>query len=157
MLHLGIPPGAAVGLYSVNQPEWCLVDAACHAYRMVSVPLYDTLGPDTVKYIANHAELAAVACSLEVLGKMLEVLAECPTVRLLIVYGTRPHQRLPDVPSAPHCKIMTLDRVRALGYKHPKPHQPPKVCAWVCSSVVGCGGRVLLGYGCCGGGALHPG
>jgi hypothetical protein len=74
-----------------------------------------------------------------------------------IVYGTRPHQRLPDVPSAPHCKIMTLDRVRALGYKHPKPHQPPKVCAWVCSSVVGCGGRVLLGYGCCGGGALHPG
>jgi long-chain acyl-CoA synthetase len=51
---------------------------------MVSVPLYDTLGPDTVKYIANHAELAAVACSLEVLGKMLEVLAECPTVRLLV-------------------------------------------------------------------------
>lgn len=32
---------------AVNQPEWCLVDAACHAYSMVSVPLYDTLGPDT--------------------------------------------------------------------------------------------------------------
>lgn len=49
---------------SVNTPEWSLVDAACHAYSMVTVPLYDTLGPDTVKYICNHAELAAVACSL---------------------------------------------------------------------------------------------
>ncbi|EFN52377.1 hypothetical protein CHLNCDRAFT_32504 [Chlorella variabilis] len=126
MQHLGIQPGSGVGLYSVNTPEWCLVDAACHAYSLVSVPLYDTLGPDTVKYICNHAELAAVACSLEVLGKLLEVLHECPTVRLLIVYGTRPHQRLPDVPAAPHCKIMTLDRVRALGYKHPRPHHPPK-------------------------------
>lgn len=74
-------------LHVVNQPEWALVDAACHAYSMVSVPLYDTLGPDTVKYIANHAELAAVACSLEVLGKMLEVLGECPTVRLLVSGG----------------------------------------------------------------------
>jgi len=60
------------------------VDAACHAYSMISVPLYDTLGPDTVRYICNHAELAAVACSVEVLGKMLEVLHECPTVRLLV-------------------------------------------------------------------------
>lgn len=42
------------------------------------------------------------------------------------MYGTRPHQRLPDVPSAPHCKVLTLDRVRALGYKHPKPHHPPQ-------------------------------
>ena len=46
-----------------------------------------------VKYICNHAELAAVACSTAVLGKMLEVLAECPTVRLLVscsgnVFGT---------------------------------------------------------------------
>ena len=147
---------------AVNQPEWCLVDAACHAYGMVAVPLYDTLGPDTggfdllcvggcrcsssgfgrlgraaprpgwpmrplphpakpplaachrpkracshaadpcmswprpptcpahatlplaVKYICNHAELAAVACSVAVLGRMLEALHECPTVRLLV-------------------------------------------------------------------------
>ena len=61
-----------------------MVDAACHAYSMISVPLYDTLGPDTVKYICNHAELAVVACSLDVLGKMLEVLHECPTVRLVV-------------------------------------------------------------------------
>lgn len=29
-------------------PEWQLVDLATHAYEMVSVSLYDTLGKDTV-------------------------------------------------------------------------------------------------------------
>lgn len=104
--------------------EWVLVDAALHAYSMTSVPLYDTLGPDTVKYIANHAELAAIACSIEVLGKVLEVLPECPTVKLVAVFGTRSHQRLPEV-AGMGAKLMTLDRVKSLGYRHPRPHKPP--------------------------------
>lgn len=69
LLQLGLQPGPSsnVGLYSVNCREWVLVDAACHAYGMVTVPLYDTLGPDAVEYICNHAELAAVAVSAQVL------------------------------------------------------------------------------------------
>ncbi|GAB4820224.1 hypothetical protein N2152v2_007270 [Parachlorella kessleri] len=126
MVQLGVPPGSMVGLYSVNCPEWVLVDAACHAYSIASVPLYDTLGPDTVEYIANHAELAAVACAAEVLPKLLEVLARCPTVKLVMVYGTRPHQRLPEVPSGSQARMMTLDKVKALGFKNPKPHRPPQ-------------------------------
>ena len=115
----------SVGLYSINSVEWMLVDAAVHAYGMRSVPLYDTLGPDTVKYITNHAELMAIACSVDVLGSVMEVLPECPTVKVVVVYGTRPHQRLPDTPVGSGAKMITLDRLKALGYKHPKPHVPP--------------------------------
>lgn len=124
LLHLGVSPGSTVGIYSINCVEWVLVDSAAHAYSMTSVPLYDTLGPDTVRYIANHAELATIACSIEVLGKVLEVLSECPSVKVVMVYGTRPHQRLPEVPGV-NAKVLTLDRVRALGYKHPAAHRPP--------------------------------
>ena len=102
-----------------------LVDAAVHAFSNTSVPLYDTLGPDTVRYIANHAELSAIACSVEVLGSVMQVLADCPSVKLVVVFGTRPHQRLADTPPGTAAKILTLDRVRALGYKHPTPHRPP--------------------------------
>ena len=126
LIHLGVPSGARVGIYSVNCPEWILVDAGVHAYGGTSVPLYDTLGPDTVRYITNHAELSVIACSLDVLGKVLEVLPDCPTVKVVAVYGTRPHQRLPDVPAAATTKILTLDRIQALGYKHPVPHRPPR-------------------------------
>jgi long-subunit acyl-CoA synthetase (AMP-forming) len=51
---------------------------------MVSVPLYDTLGPDAVEYICNHAELAAVGCSAAVLPTLLSCIARCPTVKLLV-------------------------------------------------------------------------
>ena len=51
---------------------------------MVSVPLYDTLGPESVEYICNHAELSCVGCSAQVLPVLLECLPRCPTVKVLV-------------------------------------------------------------------------
>jgi hypothetical protein len=50
----------------------------------VSVPLYDTLGPDAVEYIANHAELAAVGVAAAVLPTLLNVLPRCRGLRLVV-------------------------------------------------------------------------
>ena len=61
-----------------------LVDGACYAYSMVTVPLYDTLGPEAVRYICSHAELAAVACSAPLMGTLLPCRADIPTVRLVV-------------------------------------------------------------------------
>ena len=51
---------------------------------MTSVPLYDTLGPDAVTYICNHAELSVVACSIDVLDTLLKALPDCPTVKFVV-------------------------------------------------------------------------
>ena len=64
--------------------DWFLIDCAVHAYSMISVPLYDTLGPDAVKYICHHAELAAVTCSIDMLPTLLKALPECPGVKLVV-------------------------------------------------------------------------
>jgi long-subunit acyl-CoA synthetase (AMP-forming) len=86
LLAAGVPPGSAVGLYSSNCPHWVLLDAAAHAYSMVSVPVYDSLGPEAVQYIINHAELAVIGCSTAVLPKLLACLQYCPSVRLVVVW-----------------------------------------------------------------------
>jgi hypothetical protein len=70
--------------HSHTPAEWVLVDAAASAYSLVSVPLYDTLGPDAVEYIVNHAELGAVACSAAVLPTLLSCVARCPSLKLLV-------------------------------------------------------------------------
>uniref|UniRef100_A0A061RWH7 Long-chain acyl-CoA synthetase n=1 Tax=Tetraselmis sp. GSL018 TaxID=582737 RepID=A0A061RWH7_9CHLO len=119
----GIKPGATVGLYSVNCEEWVLMDAACHAYSMVSVPLYDTLGPEAVRYICGHAELAAVACSFAVLPVMLQCLPQCPSVRLLVVYGAR-GRPLPYPPTE-RCELVEFEQLREEGRKNLQPHSPP--------------------------------
>ena len=54
------------------------------SYSIVTVPLYDTLGPDAVRYISNHAELSAVACSVAVLPMLLQSLQGCPSIFLVV-------------------------------------------------------------------------
>ncbi|KAL6518131.1 hypothetical protein OROMI_033832 [Orobanche minor] len=39
-----------------------IVDHACSAYSYISALLYDTLGPEAVKYIMNHADTQAIFC-----------------------------------------------------------------------------------------------
>lgn len=60
------------------------MDMAAHAYSMVSVPLYDTLGPDAVQYICSHSELGAVGCSAAVIQSMIQCLPECPTIKIVV-------------------------------------------------------------------------
>ncbi|GFR46921.1 hypothetical protein Agub_g8568 [Astrephomene gubernaculifera] len=127
LLQMGISPKAGVGIYSVNCKEWLLFDSALHAYSLVSVPLYDTLGPDAVEFIANHAELAAVGVSAAVLPTLLTCLPRCPSIRLLVVWGSpSPSEPLPEPPAGCNCHIVSLEALEQLGRRHPRAHLPPK-------------------------------
>jgi len=56
----------SVGIWAINRPEWTIASEACSAYNLVSVGLYDTLGPEAVVYGVNHSECSIVVTS----GKM---------------------------------------------------------------------------------------
>lgn len=62
LIEKGIPPGqqTRIGIYAVNRPEWIVVEHACFAFNMVTVPLYDTLGPDASTFIISQAEIPLV-------------------------------------------------------------------------------------------------
>ncbi|CAI0405855.1 unnamed protein product [Linum tenue] len=53
----GAEPGCRVGVYGANCPEWTVAMEACAAHSLVCVPLYDTLGPNAVNFIIDHAEV----------------------------------------------------------------------------------------------------
>ncbi|KAF9577872.1 hypothetical protein BGW38_006650, partial [Lunasporangiospora selenospora] len=36
----------ALGIWSINRPEWTMASEACSAYNLYSAGLYDVLGPD---------------------------------------------------------------------------------------------------------------
>ena len=138
---LGIERGACVGLYSINTPEWVALEAAATRRGAISVPLYDTLGPDAVVYIANHAALTCVACSEAVLGTMVGCLRETPTVKLIISYGGRgagssnesavreARERLP-----PGVRLVTYEECLEIGAKNQVPATPagPDDLATIC-------------------------
>uniref|UniRef100_A0A9I9CPF4 AMP-dependent synthetase/ligase domain-containing protein n=1 Tax=Cucumis melo TaxID=3656 RepID=A0A9I9CPF4_CUCME len=114
LVNHGIPKGSCIGLYFINRPEWLVVDHACSAYSYISVPLYDTLGPDAVKYIVNHA-----------LVQLLSFLSEIPTVRLIVVVGGQDDQ-IPSLPSSTGVQVLTYASLLSQGSSNIQPFCPPK-------------------------------
>ncbi|MEQ8714611.1 MAG: AMP-binding protein [Cyclobacteriaceae bacterium] len=62
---LGYPPQSKIGLLSKNCAHWVMSDLAILMAGHVSVPIYPTLGPDTIQHVLEHSESKAV-----ILGKL---------------------------------------------------------------------------------------
>lgn len=74
-----------LGFYSKNRIEWCIAEQACYAYSIVPVPLYDTLGAESVEYVVKQTELLTVLCSkLETPKLINQVAPNCSTLKNII-------------------------------------------------------------------------
>ncbi|ODV68798.1 acetyl-CoA synthetase-like protein [Hyphopichia burtonii NRRL Y-1933] len=81
--HLNIKNGMnedsfIVSLFSANRREWCISDLACLSYSIVNTALYDTLGPETSKYILSITESPVIICSKDKISKIIELKEQFP-------------------------------------------------------------------------------
>lgn len=60
---LGLATKSAVGLYSVNRPEWVMAEYACYRNNFITVPLYDTLGDEAIEHICGQTEMEIIVAS----------------------------------------------------------------------------------------------
>ncbi|XP_062182635.1 long chain acyl-CoA synthetase 6, peroxisomal-like isoform X2 [Phragmites australis] len=125
LIYHGIPEGACIGLYFINRPEWIIVDHACAAYSYVSVPLYDTLGPDAVQFIVNHAAVEVIFCVPQTLSTLLSFITQMPCVHLIVVVGGD-DAKMPSAPATTRLEISTYSRLHYEGKMNPQPFRPPK-------------------------------
>lgn len=125
LVYHGIPKGSCVGLYFNNRPEWLIVDHACSAYSYISVPLYDTLGPDAVKFVVNHAAVQVIFCVPQTLKNLLSFLPEIPSVHLIVVVGTSDDQ-MASLPLQTNVEIITYTKLQIQGRNYPDSFCPPK-------------------------------
>lgn len=73
-----------IGIWSINRPEWMIADLALASYSLYCVALYDTLGPDTVEYVVNHAELETIICSGDHVADLLKSKEKLPGLKTII-------------------------------------------------------------------------
>ncbi|KAJ4954703.1 hypothetical protein NE237_011486 [Protea cynaroides] len=124
LIHHGIPKGSCVGLYFINRPEWLIVDHACSAYSYISVPLYDTLGPDAVKFVVNHAAVQVIFCVPSTLNILLTFLSDIPSVRLVVVIGGI-DGHMPSLAST-GVEVISYSKLLMQGHSSLQPFSPPK-------------------------------
>eukprot|EP00850_Spirogloea_muscicola_P009547 SM000054S18033 [mRNA] locus=s54:25048:31844:+ [translate_table: standard] len=128
-----IPKGTRVGLFFINRPEWVIVEQACNAYGYVSVPLYDTLGPDAVKYIINHAEIACIFCTRDKLQTLIDCLPDCHSVKFVVVLGGT-DQVLPlskpgsGVVYIPYSKLEAQGKLTTIPFSPSHPSDLATIC-----------------------------
>ncbi|KAJ2809501.1 medium-chain fatty acid-CoA ligase faa2 [Coemansia guatemalensis] len=110
---LGAGSKSRVGIFSPNCIQWSLVDHGCCVYGQISVPMYDTLGMDAVKHMAEETEMAVVTISPEKLVDFLKLWPDLPLVKTVVVFGKIPRGSGASVPEG--AQLMTLDDLKKLG------------------------------------------
>lgn len=65
-----------VGIYSKNREEWVELDLACTLYAITSVPIYDTLGQNSVEFILQHTGMTTVFCSNSYIESLIKAYAQ---------------------------------------------------------------------------------
>ncbi|KXJ20547.1 Long-chain-fatty-acid--CoA ligase 1 [Exaiptasia diaphana] len=76
-----------IGIYAQNCTEWVLTDLGCQMYSMITVPIYDTHGPEACVHIINHADIKAVICQAIKVPFLLQNLKKCPKLKIIIKIG----------------------------------------------------------------------
>ncbi|KAG6503778.1 hypothetical protein ZIOFF_032504 [Zingiber officinale] len=144
LAYHGIPKGASIGLFFINSPEWIIVDHACSAYSYISVPLYDTLGPDAVQYIVNHANVQVIFCAMQTLTSVSLSLdfpdlltsyftSQIPSVRLIVLVDWF-DESVSSVSSKSEVEIITYSKLHSQGHANLLPFCPsePEDIATIC-------------------------
>ncbi|KAL2946323.1 hypothetical protein AAZX31_20G007200 [Glycine max] len=85
----GVNPGDRCGIYGSNCPEWIIAMEACNSCAVSYVPLYDTLGPNAVEFIINHAEVSIAFVQEKKIPSVLSCLAQCSSnLKTIVSFGS---------------------------------------------------------------------
>ena len=136
LITMGVSPGmhSMIGIYSRNCPEWVVVEQGVFTYSMVTVPLYDGLGPDARSFVIAHCDMKiVVAFDEENVKNILDSVPPCLKV-IVTVRDIRP--RMVEEADSLGLKIVRFSEVEKFGslnQREPVPPSPDTI-ATICFS-----------------------
>jgi long-chain acyl-CoA synthetase len=121
----GLKAHQYMGIFMINRPEWVILEQACNAYSLVTVPLYDTLGYTVVEFITNETQLTVIACSKETLPKVALSAPHCPSLKYVICVDDITKENQSKFLSL-GITLLTLVELENAGSEARIPHHPPQ-------------------------------
>ena len=99
-----------------NCMEWTIAEHATYTLGGATVPLYDTLGPDTASFVLNQTSLSACLCTRKELPNLVEAkkTGSCPHFKtVILVDGVLPESAA--LAKEADLEVISLARVEAHG------------------------------------------
>ena len=113
-----------LGIFAKNCIHWGITEQACNAFNFVVVPVYETLGMDSVEYIMQQTHMKTCICGTDEAVKLLESCSKVRSLKYIVQIG----EISPEMKQrAEECNltIIPFDEIEAEGEEHPLPIQPP--------------------------------
>ncbi|WLF78346.1 medium-chain fatty acid-CoA ligase faa2 [Lodderomyces elongisporus] len=126
------PESFVLTIFAHNRPEWAIADLTCAAYSITNTALYDTLGPDTSRYILQLTECPIVLCSKEKIRILINLKKENPQdLKNLITLVSMDELTEEDFELKELChnhniSLFDYAQVEKLGEINALPPRPPK-------------------------------
>ncbi|TCD68839.1 hypothetical protein EIP91_009553 [Steccherinum ochraceum] len=125
-----VSPGAlrTIGIWSRNTANWQLTEMSCHLFNLVTVALYDTLGPDAVEYVINHAETSIVFASPRNIPALLKLSSRTPCLKIIVSMEDLSSEQkgiLTAWSDSRGIQLMTVSEIEASGRQNLIPPLPP--------------------------------
>lgn len=106
------------GLYGKNREEWVIADAAMTLYGVISVPLYDTLGRESILHVLKQTEMSVIVTGTAGATNLIKVLqTDAGHLQVLVLWET-PGEELISAAAALRIEIKTFEEVIRLGKTH---------------------------------------
>ena len=113
-----LSPNSNVALFSINRPEWVIAEQACFMFGWVTVPLYDTLGPEAIEYIVNLTEISVVVATADKAKVLIDIASKVKTVKTIVVMDTA-NEDLKSAGSKVGITVLQMDTVELEGAQSP--------------------------------------
>ncbi|KAJ2615846.1 medium-chain fatty acid-CoA ligase faa2 [Coemansia sp. RSA 1365] len=117
--HIGLQPGDRVGVMLGNSIEWMLTEYASYYQCFVLVPLYETLGPDSLEQIVQETGMRTVVCDTKHIGILHEISETSPLLQSLIVTGTSQSELIQISNNSSTIHVQSFDSTEELGARQP--------------------------------------
>lgn len=86
--NLNVKKGDKIAIISENRPEWVIMDFACILEGIITVPIYNSLSNDQIKYILKDSEAKICFVSnLFLLEKVLKIKDELPELKHIVSFN----------------------------------------------------------------------
>ncbi|XP_003742810.1 long-chain-fatty-acid--CoA ligase 5 [Galendromus occidentalis] len=124
---IGITPGNSthIGIFATNSPECIIAEMGCYYFSMVLVPLYDSMGLQSVSYIVEQANIETAICdTVDRANVLLDLKKDCPALRRIIMM--RPIVEELQIKAAEvQVELFQFSQVESIGEKNLKHPVPP--------------------------------
>jgi long-chain acyl-CoA synthetase len=123
-------PLRMMGVFSKNRWEWIVSALAAEAYGGVTVPFYDTLGPDAVRFILNQTQLKTVFAGEAEAASLIAVKTEHADSLTAFTHVIQFEDVTPERRAAGEAAgltFMSLQELCAVGRENPRDHMIPEL------------------------------